>query len=206
MANRYIYSAGGHAREVKRLVEFQFSDDTVVLIDDYEKEGAVTFQEVLDSNRSTSNLPVCVAFADYRLRRAKVKLIQANGLPQYSVVAPTAVIGQNVEIGVGHIISDFSIITADAVIGDGFHCNLYSYVAHDCQIGDFVTLGPRVSINGRITVEDDVYIGTGATILPGKIGQPLTIGKGAVIGAHALVTKNVPENVTVIGCPARIVD
>ena len=48
-----------------------------------------------------------------------------------------------------------------------------------------------------------MYIGTGATILPGVDGKPLAIGSRAVIGAHALVTRDVPDGVTVIGTPAK---
>jgi acetyltransferase-like isoleucine patch superfamily enzyme len=70
-------------------------------------------------------------------------------------------------------------------------------------VGDYVTLAPRVSVNGRVVIEDDVYIGTGATILPGKENEPLVIGKGSVVGAHALVTKNVAAHTTVIGTPAK---
>ena len=80
---------------------------------------------------------------------------------------------------------------------------MYSYVTHDCVVGDFVTLAPRVSVNGRVVIEDDVYIGTGATILPGNANAPITIGKGAVIGAHALVTRDVAPGATVVGAPAR---
>lgn len=99
--------------------------------------------------------------------------------------------------------SDYSIITSDAKIGSSFHANIYSYIAHDCLIGDYVTLAPRVSVNGRVHIGDHVYIGTGATILPGTADAPLVIGEGAVIGAHALVTKNVPAGATMVGMPAK---
>ena len=58
--------------------------------------------------------------------------------------------------------------------------------------------------NGNITIEDHVYVGAGAMIRQGKPGKPLVIGQGAVIGMGAVVTKDVPEGVTVVGNPARI--
>ena len=120
------------------------------------------------------------------------------------LIAPTAIIGPDVVIGEGAIFCDFTMVTANAVIGRHFHCNIYAYVAHDCVIGDFVTLAPRVSINGNTVIEDDVYIGTGAILRNGVKGRPLRIGRGATIGMGAVVTKDVPPGVTVVGNPARI--
>ncbi|MEM0945617.1 MAG: acetyltransferase, partial [Pseudomonadota bacterium] len=121
----------------------------------------------------------------------------------FSVTAPTAIVGENVEIGPGFVLSDFSMLTTDLRVGQGFHANMYAYVAHDCVVGDFVTLAPRASVNGRVVIEDDVYIGAGATILQGKPGKPITIGRGAVVGAHALVTRDVAPGTTVVGVPAK---
>jgi len=118
-------------------------------------------------------------------------------------MAPTCIVGDDVSIGEGAVLSDFSMITANVEVGRCFHANMYSYVAHDCVLGDFVTLAPRASVNGRVVIEDEVYVGAGATILQGIANRPITIGKGAVIGAHALVTKDVAPGATVVGAPAR---
>jgi len=69
-----------------------------------------------------------------------------------------------------------------------------------------VTLAPRVCINGNAIIEDDVYVGTGAILRQGSPEKPLRIGKGAVIGMGAVVTKDVAPGVTVIGNPARPMD
>ena len=50
-----------------------------------------------------------------------------------------------------------------------------------------------------IVIEDDVWIGYGATILKG-----VTLGKGCVVGAGSIVTKSVPPHTIVVGNPARI--
>ena len=65
-----------------------------------------------------------------------------------------------------------------------------------------MTFAPRVSCSGRIVIEDDAYIGTGAVLKQGTSDNPLTIGKGAVIGMGAIVIKDVPPGVTVVGNPA----
>lgn len=98
------------------------------------------------------------------------------------------------------------LVTASARIGRQFQCNIYSYVAHDCMIGDFVTFAPKVCCNGNVHIGDFAYVGTGAVIKQGVPGKPLRIGAGAVIGMGAVVTKDVPEGAVVIGNPARQLD
>ena len=199
---KFIYSNGGFAREFLRCIKNQYPDDELVVVDDAEKKGSMSYNAAceLDPDRAGKWI---VGFANAELRMRKMKGISADGFSFFSVFAQTSVVGERVNIGEGAILSDFSMITADAIIGKGFQCNIDSYVAHDCVVGDYVTLAPRVSVNGRVVLEDNVYIGTGATILPGQDGEPLTIGKGAVIGAHSLVTKNVEANTTVVGMPAK---
>lgn len=79
-------------------------------------------------------------------------------------------------------------------------------MAHDCVVGDFVTFTPRVCCNGYVHIEDHAYIGTGAVLKQGRPGQPLVIGRGAVVGMGAVVTKSVPPGATVVGNPARVME
>ena len=106
----------------------------------------------------------------------------------------------------GAIICGRTMITDNVTIGRFFHCNIYSYVAHDCVIGDFVTFGPRVSCNGNVRIDDHAYVGAGAVIRQGAPGRPLVIGKGAVVGMGAVVVRDVAPCTTVVGNPARPLD
>ena len=101
------------------------------------------------------------------------------------------------------ILSPFVTLTSNIRIGRNFHANIYSYVAHDCVIGDFVTFAPGVMCNGNIVIEDHAYIGTGAVIKQGVPDKPLVIGRGAVVGMGAVVTKSVPAGEVVVGNPAK---
>jgi len=106
-------------------------------------------------------------------------------------------------IGPGYVLSHFVTITSNVKIGLYFHANIYSYVAHDCVIGDFVTFAPGVKCNGNVVIEDHAYIGTGAVLRQGRPGAPLVIGRGATVGMGAVVTRSVPPMTTVVGNPAR---
>jgi sugar O-acyltransferase (sialic acid O-acetyltransferase NeuD family) len=199
---KIIYSYGGFAREAIRLIREQYKGEEVIAVDDAPFGRSVSYQEAKNI-AAGQDASFVIASAEASTRRKHTALVEADGFQLFSTKACTSIIGDNVTIGEGSIISDYAILTADMTIGRAFHCNIYSYVAHDCIIGDFVTLAPRVSVNGRVIIEDDVYIGTGATILPGQRNDPIVIGKGAVIGAHALVTKNIEPGTTVVGMPAK---
>lgn len=65
---------------------------------------------------------------------------------------------------------------------------------------NFVTLSPGVNISGNVYMENLSEIGTGVQIIQGK-----RIGKGAVIGAGAVVISDMPEHCTAVGVPAKVI-
>ncbi len=77
-------------------------------------------------------------------------------------------------------------------------------IAHRVKIYHHLTLAAQTWVGSerKIFIEDDVMIGAGAAIVRGG-NQSLIIGKGAKIGANAVVTKNVLPGQTVVGVPAR---
>jgi sugar O-acyltransferase (sialic acid O-acetyltransferase NeuD family) len=143
-----------------------------------------------------------IAIADHQVRRRIAEDFVARGASPFSIVAAESVCMSDNAIGEGAILCPFVTVTSNATIGRFFHANIYSYVAHDCRIGDFVTFAPGVHCNGRVTIEDHAYIGTGAIIRQGDADRPIVIGRGAVVGMGAVVTRSVAPSTTVVGNPA----
>jgi sugar O-acyltransferase (sialic acid O-acetyltransferase NeuD family) len=150
-----------------------------------------------------SSRHVCIAIANSQIRLRLAMQCAADGVEFFDVRAPNVVQMDDVQVGQGAVLSHFVTLTSNIRIGEHFHANLYSYVEHDCVIGDFVTFAPGVKCNGNVVIEDHAYIGTGAVIKQGVPGAPLVIGRGAVVGMGAVVTKSVPAGTTVVGIPAR---
>ena len=144
-----------------------------------------------------------LAIGDGGVRRTIADRLEAAGCRPLSIRADNVLLPDDLDCGPGSLFAPFSMVTADARIGRQFQCNLYSYVAHDCVIGDYVTFAPRVSLNGNVVVEDFAYVGTGAVIRQGTPDRPLVLGRGCVIGMGAVVTRDVAPGVTVVGNPAR---
>ena len=149
---------------------------------------------------------VLIAIANSQIREEIAIKLEQDAIELWTIQADNVVRMDAIEIASGAALSPFVTLTSNIKIGKCFHANLYSYVEHDCIIGDYVTFAPGVKCNGNIHIEDHAYIGTGAVIKQGTPDKPLVIGKGAVVGMGAVVTKSVPPGVTVVGNPARILE
>lgn len=207
-----IYSCEGFAREILPSLRRQMGGkaDVVFVEDDSNKVGAVlhgceviSFEELCRPVHR--DRIVSVAVADPSIRKKLVNRCKREGR-QFATIQDTSHIQfENISIGEGAILCANTVLTGDVKIGCHFHCNIYSYVAHDCRIGDFVTFAPRVCCNGRVVIDDNAYIGTGAVLKQGSHSKPLRIGKGAIIGMGAIVLNDVEDGEVVVGNPARVI-
>lgn len=210
-----IYGASGCGRslmpvarqQLQRLnstAEIYFIDDSLQDEKIINGHKAINYQSF--KNLNAANKYVLIAIANSQIREKIANQLLIDDIQLWSVQANNTVMMDNIEIGEGAALSPFVSITSNIKIGKCFHANLYSYVEHDCVIGDYVTFAPGVKCNGNIHIEDHAYIGSGAVIKQGTPDKPLVIGKGAVIGMGAVVTKSVPAGVTVVGNPARVLE
>ncbi len=206
-----VYGASGFGKEVMPLVRAQFAElnkEHFVFIDDGQANIDLNGYQVLSYtdfiNNSKTDKRVTIAIANSQVRQKLASRLNQDNVQHLEIQAANTVILDEVEIGEGSLLCPFTCLTSNIKIGKFFHANIYSYIAHDCIIGDYVTFAPRVSCNGNIIIEDHAYIGAGAVIKQGTPDQPLIIGRGAVVGMGAVVTKSVPAGVTVVGNPARV--
>lgn len=107
-------------------------------------------------------------------------------------------IAASAHLGKGCQLMALSGVGEHAVIGDFCIVNTNATVDHDCRLGDGVHVMPGATIAGEVEIGSCATIGSNATILP-----RLKIGRGAVVGAGAVVTRSVPDGMTVAGNPAR---
>jgi sugar O-acyltransferase (sialic acid O-acetyltransferase NeuD family) len=171
--------------------------DPILVSDDLSEHGQVHGFPIVGLEEVPSDCPVVVAIADGSARRRVVARVEQRQLAFSNLIAPTAAYVGPAVMDEGGIIGDFTVLS-DVRIGRHFQINVSSYVGHDCVIGDFVTLAPRVSVIGNVVIEDDVYIGTGAIIRNGTTERPITIGRGAFIAMGALVSKDVAPGARVM--------
>lgn len=194
-----VFGAGGFTHQLIDTLEAL--NDEIVIVSD--PGGASVYGLKHVSSDQMPGAPLVIAVAAPNIRR-NIAERYPNHLPA-NIRAATARVSRHANIGDGHILCDNSIVEAGTRIGRHFHANIFSYVAHECVIGDFVTFAPRVSCNGNVHIGDGVHVWTGAVIRNGSPEEPLTIGEGAIIGMGTIVTRSVPPFSRVYGNPARIV-
>lgn len=208
-----VYGASGCGRGVMPLAREQLRrqcipNDRLIFVDDSPESALVNHQRIMRyaefiAAEATARFAV-LAVASSAIRKKLADRCAADGVQPWTVIAANVVVMDDVELGEGAVLSPFVTLTSNVHIGRHFHANLYSYVEHDCVIGDFVTFAPGVKCNGNVVIEDHAYIGAGAVIKQGRPGQPLIIGRGAVVGMGAVVTRDVPAGATVVGNPAKL--
>jgi len=209
-----IFGVSGFGREVMPLARQRWAASgelhQLVFVDDHphtaECNGhrVFTYAEWLAQPATSRHINIGIANSGVRQQLATRCI--ADGVQFFEVRASNVVQLDDVQLGEGAILGSFVHLTSNIRIGQHFHANIYSYVAHDCVIGDYVTFAPGVKCNGNVVIEDHAYIGTGAVIKQGLPGAPLVIGRGAVVGMGAVVTKSVPPGATVVGNPARLMN
>ena len=210
-----VYGASGCGRSLMPVAIEQIKRDglyeqaNIVFIDDALEEdklvnGYTAMSYTKFKATEAEHKKVLIAIANSTIRKKIADKLDTDNIPLWTVSADNTIIMDAVEITEGAALSPFVTVGSNVTIGKCFHANLYSYVEHDCIIGDYVTFAPRVNCNGNIHIHDYAYIGTGAIIKQGTPDRPLIIGEGAIIGMGAVVTKDVPAGAVVVGNPARL--
>jgi acetyltransferase EpsM len=207
---------GDLRRPVLILGSYAFAEEVDDLISEAAEWQAVGFVENLDRSRCRNKLNGKTIFwvddlgtvgRGHHLicaigttkRQSYIEQVEPFGLPFATVVHPSARISQTSHIGIGTIVSVGAIVAAQSKIGSHTILNRGVMIGHHTQVGSCVTVSPGANIAGKCVIEDGCYVAMGAIVLDGR-----RVGRGSVIAAGSLVTRDVPENVLVMGSPARI--
>ena len=205
-----IYGAGGCGRGLipfvyqnffSKFTKIIFVDDNLNIKKKIDGYQVISYEKFKKLNIKKKFL--LIGISDVKLRKKISLKIKKDKIKFFTLFSKQSIIFEKKNIGVGSSISPFVTITSNVKIGKFFHINLYSYVEHDCNIGNFVTFAPGVKCNGNIKIEDNVFVGSGAIIKNGLPNKKIIIGKNSIIGAGAVITKNVPKNSIIIGNPAK---
>ncbi len=203
-----FWGASGHARVLaecltytnKKLVALFDNNDTCISplegIPLY--HGKAEFENWLDPLKSY-NFQIAIGGCLGQDRIELSDFLIRSGLIPFFIQHPTAFVADTVKLGQGVQVLANATVCTDVIIGRDSIINTAASVDHECKLGNGVHICPGAHLAGCVSVDDLVMVGTGAVILP-----RLTIGTGAIIGAGAVVTKNVSAYATVVGNPAKI--
>ena len=155
-----------------------------------------TITESIDILKSEAIKSVMMAFDDPNKKERLYKLYKSIGFDFVSANLGTC--NSDITFVEGLIIQQQAYLSTNCEIGKCVKLNVGSTIMHDAKIGDFCTVAPRATILGRVTLRERVFVGGNATILP-----DIVIDSDTIIGAGAVVTKNVPSGMIARGVPAK---
>ena len=209
MKELIIVGASGFGREVAWLVErinkVSPTWDLLGFIDDNDQiqNTCINGYKVLGKTDDIADFPeayyVCAVGASKTREKIIDRLTAINPDIKFAMlVEPSVERSDLIDIGEGTIICAQTIMTVNITIGDHVIINLDCTIGHDAILEDFVTLYPSVNVSGATHIGRDTELGTGMQIIQGK-----TIGEYAIVGAGAVVVKDIPDKCTAVGSPAK---
>lgn len=209
MKNLIIIGASGFGREVAWLVErinqknptwnlLGFIDDN----DDI-RDNIINGYKVLGRTDSIDIYEdtyfVCAVGASKTRERIIDKIIAIKSDIKFAtLIDPSVELSELVKIGEGSIICAHTILTVNIEIGSHVIINLDCTIGHDAVLKDYVTLYPSVNVSGATVIGHCSELGTGMQIIQGK-----AVGDYSIVGAGAVVVKDIPDYCTAVGSPAR---
>jgi sugar O-acyltransferase (sialic acid O-acetyltransferase NeuD family) len=159
-----------------------------------------SFDAVRQIFNETGDVTFCLGLGNPVLRHRLCHQFLDIGGNLTSVLSPKADIGHfDTFLGAGCCILHGVVITSNVKLGRGCLVNPNATISHDSQLGDFVEVSPGVNVTGNCSIGAFSFLGSNSVILP-----KITVGKNVMVGAGAVVTKNIPDNCMVAGVPAVV--
>lgn len=205
--NLIIIGAGGHGRVIADAAEASGCWHDIAFLDDRYPELMLSGAwPVIGKIKDAQNIQqrfsdACIGIGDNVTRLKLLNSLREIGFNLPVVVHPTATISHHAKIAEGTVIFAQAVVNIGASLGVGCIVNTGAKIDHDCVLGTAVHISPGVSLAGRVAIGDYSWIGAGASVK-----QLIVIGENVIVGLGSAVVKNLPDGVTAVGVPARIVE
>lgn len=198
-----IIGAGGHAKVVADAILAGEQNQIFGFFDD---DASLWRNEILgfpimgpvDSWRNHAMDAFVVAIGDNANRKKMFGELKSAGAEFATVIHPRATIAKHVVLGEGSVVFANAVVNSGTTIGPDSILNTACTVDHDCIVGAHTHLAPEVNVTGEVLIGEGVFAGTGAKIIPRT-----RVGDWAIIGAGAVVVRNIPDAAKVAGIPAK---
>lgn len=202
MDNLLIVGAGGHGKVIADIAMKENKWSKIAFIDDKIDLKTVMGLEVVgESNRIHAYIEtnkIIVAVGNNSTRKHIYNKIESMGACIPTLIHPSAIIGSDVFIDKGTVVMPGVVINCCSKIGKGCIINTGATVDHDNIIGDFVHISPGAHLAGTVTIGLETWIGIGAVI-----SNNISIIGGCIIGASALIVKDIIDPGVYLGVPGK---
>ena len=194
-----IIGASGHGKVVADIAKKLGYEEIVFFDDNPEVDYCGTYPVVgVTQNIFECNCHAFVAIGNPGVRSRLMEQLEQNQKTVPVLVHPNAVVAEDVQLGVGTVVVAGAVVNPGAKIGKGCIINTCSSVDHDCIIGDYVHVSVGTHVAGTVRIGHHTWVGAGATV-----SNNVNICDNCMIGSGAVVCKDIVEEGTYIGVPAR---
>ncbi|MGV8092847.1 MAG: acetyltransferase [Mangrovibacterium sp.] len=200
MEKMFLYGASGHA---KVIIDSLIASDVIVggLFDDNPDIKALLNFPVFGSfDKGVLGENSLIISVGLNNIRKKIVDRLPGDIKYGRAIHPTAIISEYATIGDGSVVMQGAIVQSCSNIGNHSIINTAVSVDHDCIIENFVHISPKATLCGGVSVGEGSQVGAGAVVIPG-----IKIGHWSLVAAGAVVLRDVPDNVLMLGNPARVV-
>ena len=196
-----IIGASGQGRGVAVIAIKMSRWQQIAFLDDDEDIQSPIRIEVIgklnDAFSYINDYDIFVAIGN-NITREKIQIqLELAGANIPTLIHPSAIIGEKVEVGIGTVVMAGVVINCCSTVGKGCIINTGAIIDHDNVIEDYVHISPGVRLAGAVKVGKGSWLGIGSVV-----SNSINIISGCRIGAGAVVIKDIEEAGTYVGVPA----
>lgn len=185
-----ILGSGGHAHVIADIIRAEGNSVVAFLDDDLSQPDC---GGKLSDYVKYIDCEFIIGIGDENVREELSHL----DLKWHKAIHPSAIISESAKINEGTVIMANAIVNCRTVIGKHSIINSGSVIEHDNIIGEYVHISPKVALGGNVSIGDKTWVGIGSTII-----NNISVCSNVMIGAGAVVVKDIKKPGTYLGIPA----
>ncbi len=197
-----IIGAGGHGKVTADAAACMGAWESIEFLDDNPECSSSLSLPVLGKSaeafRYIQDYELFVGIGNNRIRERLLSELEEAGASIPVIIHPKAVIGRETVIGKGSVVLAGAVINCSTTIGKGCIINTGATVDHDNILADYVHVSPGVHTGGAVSIGRCTWLGIGSTV-----NHNITIACNCIVGAGAAVIRDIPEEGTYAGVPAK---
>ena len=193
-----IIGAGGHAAVIADILQKSCCHVKGILDDAIAVGTEVLGVKVLGKADKCLDHLECLFIIGVGNNHTRKRIAQSYRLEYGVAIHPSAIIGEQVEIGCGSVLMAGCIINPRTAIGEHCIINTGASIDHDNKISDFAHISPGAALGGDVFVGSRSHIGIGACVR-----NNIIICDDVVVGAGSAVVKDIVESGVYLGAPAQ---
>jgi sugar O-acyltransferase (sialic acid O-acetyltransferase NeuD family) len=203
MGRLLIIGTGGQGKVVLDCAKYYY-DSITFMTNDKNSLGVngypIIYEQEISLDIILNNFDEIIVAIGNNNARLNISLeYESKGMKLATITHPKAVVSDTAKIGSGTVIFANAVINPSATIGKACIINTGVIVEHDCILENGVHISPNAAMGGTVFIGEKTWICVGSSI-----ANNIKIGNNTIIGAGAVIIKDVPNKVLAAGVPATI--